>query len=84
MKDETLEINFSSERAVKAREILNIVAAALKEKGYNPVNQIAGYLMSGDPTYITSFNGARKAIRQLERDEIIEELVKNYILAINE
>ncbi len=84
MKDETLEINFSSEKAVKAREIINIVADALKEKGYNPVNQIAGYLMSGDPTYITSFKGARKAIRQLERDEIIEELVKNYILAINE
>ncbi|MCK5811520.1 MAG: IreB family regulatory phosphoprotein [Clostridiales bacterium] len=84
MNGETLELNISSEKADKAREILNIVATALKEKGYNPVNQIAGYLMSGDPTYITSFNGARKAIRQLERDEIIEELVKSYILAINE
>ncbi len=84
MKGETIDYNFLSEKEDKAREIISIVAAALKEKGYNPVNQIAGYLMSGDPTYITSFNGARKAIRQLERDEIIEELVKNYILAINE
>ena len=52
---------------------------ALKEKGYNPVNQIVGYVMSGDPTYITSFNGARSLIMKVERDEIVEELLKAYI-----
>lgn len=79
MKGETLDFNLITEKEDKAKEIISVVSTALKEKGYNPVNQIAGYLLSGDPTYITSFNGARKAIRQLERDEIIEELVKNYI-----
>ncbi|MBN2853786.1 MAG: IreB family regulatory phosphoprotein [Clostridia bacterium] len=84
MKGETLNFNIMSEKEDKAREIISVVSNALKEKGYNPVNQIAGYLLSGDPTYITSYNGARKAIRQLERDEIIEELVKSYIEAIDE
>ena len=51
----------------------------LKEKGYNPVNQIVGYIMSGDPTYITSFNGARSLIMKVERDELVEELLKAYI-----
>lgn len=84
MKGETLNFNILSEKEDKAREIIGVVSDALKEKGYNPVNQIAGYLLSGDPTYITSYNGARKAIRQLERDEIIEELVKSYIEAIDQ
>ncbi len=83
MTGETLDFNLISEKEDKAREIISVVSAALKEKGYNPVNQIAGYLLSGDPTYITSYNGARKAIRQLERDEIIEELVRNYIMEID-
>ena len=52
---------------------------ALTEKGYNPINQIVGYILSGDPTYITSHNGARNLIRQVERDELLEEMVKNYI-----
>ena len=52
---------------------------ALEEKGYNPINQIVGYILSGDPTYITSHNGARNLIRQVERDELLEEMVKNYI-----
>ena len=56
-----------------------IVYKALKEKGYNPVNQIVGYIMSGDPTYITSFNGARSLIMKVERDELVEELLKAYI-----
>ncbi len=63
----------------KAREILLQVYAALKEKGYNPINQLVGYLLSGDPAYITSYNNARSLIRQLERDELLEELVKNYL-----
>ena len=59
--------------------ILDEVYHALTEKGYNPVNQIVGYIMSGDPTYITSYNGARSLIMKVERDEILEELVKVYI-----
>ncbi|MCR5216344.1 MAG: IreB family regulatory phosphoprotein [Lachnospiraceae bacterium] len=60
-------------------EILDRVYIALKEKGYNPVNQIVGYVMSGDPTYITSHNNARSLIMKVERDEIVEELLKYYI-----
>ncbi len=63
----------------KAREILLKVYEALKEKGYNPINQLVGYLLSGDPAYITSHNNARSLIRQLERDELLEELVKRYL-----
>ena len=58
---------------------LGVVFKALKEKGYNPVNQIVGYIMSGDPTYVTSFNGARSLIMKVERDELVEELLKAYI-----
>ena len=62
-----------------ARDIIATVYQALTEKGYNPVNQIVGYIMSGDPTYITSHRGARRLIMKVERDEIIEELLKDYI-----
>ena len=55
------------------------VYGSLKEKGYNPINQIVGYILSGDPTYITSHNGARKLIRQIERDELLENMVKEYL-----
>ena len=64
---------------IKARDILEIVYKALSEKGYNPVNQIVGYIMSGDPTYITSHNGARSLIMKMERDELVEEMLKTYI-----
>lgn len=60
-------------------DVIKQVYHALTEKGYNPVNQIVGYVMSGDPTYITSHNGARSLIMKVERDEIIEELLYNYI-----
>ena len=63
----------------EAKKIINAVCAAMEEKGYNPVNQIVGYILSGDPTYITSHNNARSLIRRLERDEILEELVTDYI-----
>ena len=63
----------------EAKRILLAVSAALKEKGYNPVNQIVGYILSGDPTYITSHQNARVLIRKLERDELLEELVKDYL-----
>ena len=62
-----------------AKDILAIVYKALSEKGYNPVNQIVGYIMSGDPTYITSHNGARSLIMKMERDELVEEMLKTYI-----
>lgn len=60
-------------------EVLKRVYEALKEKGYNPINQIVGYIMSGDPTYITSHKGARSLIMKVERDEILEELVATYV-----
>ncbi len=61
-------------------EVIHTVYSALTEKGYNPVNQIVGYVMSGDPTYITSHKGARSLIMKVERDEIIEELLRFYIV----
>ena len=64
---------------ISAKDILEIVYRALSEKGYNPVNQIVGYIMSGDPTYITSHNGARSLIMKMERDELVEEMLKTYI-----
>ena len=64
---------------VPVSEVLSRVYQALVEKGYNPVNQLVGYIMSGDPTYITSYNGARSMIAKVDRDEILEELVTNYI-----
>jgi len=60
-------------------DVLRKVHAALKEKGYSPIDQIVGYLLSGDPTYITSHQGARNLIRRLERDELLEELVRSYL-----
>ena len=67
---------------VDVREIIGEVYDALTEKGYNPVSQVVGYIMSGDPTYITSYNGARGMIVRVERDELIEELVKHYIKSL--
>lgn len=64
---------------IQAKDILEIVYGALREKGYNPVNQIVGYIMSGDPTYITSYNSARSLIMKMERDELVEEMLKTYI-----
>ena len=73
--------NFSSvqEKQVSVREVLEKVYQALVEKGYNPVNQIVGYIMSGDPTYVTNYGGSRTLISKVERDEILEELMKVYI-----
>ena len=67
------------EPELQVSDVLEIVYKALKEKGYNPVNQIVGYIMSGDPTYITSHKGARSMIMKVERDELVEELLKEYI-----
>lgn len=77
--DKTMNFRVEKDNNVKAREILKQVYQALVEKGYNPINQIVGYILSGDPTYITSHNDARNLIRLIERDELLEKLVKNYI-----
>lgn len=66
-----------------ASKVLSVVYEALMEKGYNPVNQIVGYIMSGDPTYITSHNGARALIMKVERDELVEALLESYIESNN-
>ena len=68
-----------TEPEVQVKEVLDVVYTAMEEKGYNPVNQIVGYIMSGDPTYITSYKGARSMIMKVERDEQVEELLKEYI-----
>jgi uncharacterized protein (UPF0297 family) len=77
--DKTMNFKVEKDKNLKAREILKQVYQALVEKGYNPINQIVGYILSGDPTYITSHNDARNLIRQIERDEFLEKMVKNYI-----
>ena len=69
----------AEEEDSEARQILIKVYTALKEKGYNPINQLVGYLLSGDPAYITSHKNARSIIRQLERDDLLEELVSVYL-----
>ena len=81
MKDITNTQFFQVETGpqIQAKDNLELVYNALVEKGYNPVNQIVGYIMSGDPTYITSYNGARSLVMKVERDEIVEELLKAYI-----
>lgn len=81
MEDLSRTQSFSgmAEQPADAGEILHQVYEALAEKGYNPVNQIVGYIMSGDPTYITSHKGARKLITRVERDELLEELVRAYV-----
>ena len=67
------------EPELQVKDVLKVVFEAMKEKGYNPVNQIVGYIMSGDPTYITNHNNARSLIMKVERDEVVEEILKAYI-----
>ena len=77
--DSTQNFKVLPESENRVGDILNQVYQAMTEKGYNPVNQIVGYIMSGDPTYITSHNGARSMIMKVERDELVEELLNEYI-----
>lgn len=77
--NETVKFNVENEKEKEVKQIILDVYEALNEKGYNPINQIVGYILSGDPTYITSHKNARSMIRRLERDELLEELVKNYL-----
>lgn len=77
--DKTMSFKVDKDKSMRAKEILKEVYQALVEKGYNPINQIVGYILSGDPTYITSHKEARNIIRMIERDELLEKMVKNYI-----
>ncbi|MBC8059375.1 MAG: IreB family regulatory phosphoprotein [Clostridiaceae bacterium] len=77
--ENTMQFDFTKNKKDLTKTILTEVYNSLIEKGYNPVNQLVGYLISGDPTYITNYNGARALVRKLERDEILEEVLKSYL-----
>ncbi|MDQ7793062.1 MAG: IreB family regulatory phosphoprotein [bacterium] len=77
--EKTMMYQVRTDEVCQARDILLKVYAALKQKGYNPINQIVGYLLSGDPAYITSHQSARNLVRKVERDELLEELVRKYV-----
>ena len=79
MYDKTMTFSVNDEKEIEMKKTLMLVYDALTKKGYNPVNQIVGYIMSGDPTYITSHKNARSLIMKVERDEILEELLSVYI-----
>ena len=77
--DFTRKFNLNEDRGEEIKAILTSVYNSLQEKGYNPINQIVGYILSEDPTYITNYNNARALIRKLDRDELLQELVKQYL-----
>ena len=79
MIDETIRFKIQKGTPEEMRVVLTQVYDALKEKGYNPINQIVGFILSEDPTYITTHNNARSLIRKVDRDELLQELVKNYL-----
>ena len=79
MDDFTRKFNLVEERDAQIHEILSTVYQALEEKGYNPINQIVGYILSEDPTYITTHNNARSLIRRIDRDELLQVLVQSYL-----
>jgi uncharacterized protein (UPF0297 family) len=78
-KNQTQYFKVEKEPELQVKDVLGVVYRSLSEKGYNPLNQIVGYIMSGDPTYITSHNNARSLIMKVERDELVEELLAEYI-----
>ena len=77
--DNTQFFKVEKEPELQIKDVLKAAFEAMREKGYNPVNQVVGYIMSGDPTYITSHKNARSMVMRVERDEIVEELLKAYI-----
>lgn len=79
MLDNTLKFNINGDKEAEMKQILTTVYDALKEKGYNPLNQIVGYLLSEDPTYITNHNNARALIRKIDREDLMRSLVKFYL-----
>ena len=81
MNDRTMTFSIGDQTEQEIRNILTIVYDSLKEKGYNPINQIVGYILSEDPTYITTHNNARNLIRKIDRDTLLQSLVKYYLTA---
>ena len=79
MIDKTMPFSLKDERENEMKEIQTTVYGALKEKGYNPINQLVGYILSEDPTYITTYNNARSLIRHIDRDELLQAMVKTYL-----
>lgn len=79
MEQHTTVFSPQKEESKRVKEIMEQVVAALEDKGYEPVSQIIGYILSGDPTYITSHNNARALICKIERDELLEEMIKKYL-----
>ena len=79
MKDKTMIFRIANDNEDIMKETLSSVYDALQEKGYNPINQIVGYILSEDPTYITTHNNARSLIRKIDRDELLAEMVKSYL-----
>lgn len=79
MIDKTMPFSLKDERENEMKGILTTVYGALKEKGYNPINQLVGYILSEDPTYITTYNNARSLIRHIDRDELLQAMVKTYL-----
>ncbi|MGN0595865.1 MAG: IreB family regulatory phosphoprotein [Ruminiclostridium sp.] len=79
MHEKTMTFSVRDEREKEMKEILTTVYEALNEKGYNPINQLVGYILSEDPTYITTYNNARSLIRHIDRDELLQVLVKSYL-----
>ncbi|MBR5372524.1 MAG: IreB family regulatory phosphoprotein [Oscillospiraceae bacterium] len=79
MSEKTITFSLGDEREKQIRETMQLVYNALREKGYNPINQIVGYILSEDPTYITVHNNARSEIRHIDRDELMQILVKNFL-----
>ena len=77
--EQTMTFSVYEDKEAELKKNLTLIYDALREKGYNPINQIVGYIMSGDPTYITSHNNARSLIMKVERDELVEELLNAYI-----
>ncbi len=79
MLDKTMTFSLNGDKDQEMKQILTAVYDALKEKGYNPINQIVGYILSEDPTYITTHNNARSLVRKLDRDELLRAMVRTYL-----
>lgn len=78
--DPTISFSIAEDREKEVKQTLTAVYEALRQKGYNPINQIVGYILSEDPTYITTYNNARSLIRRIDRDELLQLLVKSYLV----
>jgi uncharacterized protein (UPF0297 family) len=79
MFDQTMTFKVTEDKEAELRKNLTAIYDALVEKGYNPINQIVGYILSEDPTYITTYNNARSLIRKIDRDELLQSLVREYL-----